>query len=60
MEKPLSNASIFDVYRFLGFVTRMGVKENESDLTSLVLTLMRRQKNDMRHLRKRASEFLRS
>ena len=44
MEKPLSNASIFDAYRFPGFVTCKHVKEREGDLTSLVITLTRRQK----------------
>jgi hypothetical protein len=44
MEKPLSNASIFDAYRFPGFVTRKRVKEREGDVTSLVITLTRRQK----------------
>ena len=44
MEKPLSNASIFDAYCFPGFVTRKRVKEREDDLTSLVITLTRRQK----------------
>ena len=44
MEKPLSNASIFDAYCFPGFVTCKRVKEREGDLTSLVITLTRRQK----------------
>ena len=48
----------FDAYRFPGFVTRKRVKEHESDLRSLVITLSRRQKNDMRHMRKRISELL--
>ena len=44
MEKPLSNVSIFDAYRFPGFATCKRVKEREDDLTSLVITLTRRQK----------------
>ena len=44
MAKPLSVASIFDAYRFQGFITRKRVKEHEGDLTSLVITLSRRQK----------------
>ena len=59
MANPLSVASIFDAYRFQGFITRKRVKEHEGDLTSLVITLSRRQKNDMRHVRKGISELLR-
>ena len=44
MEKSLSHPSIFDAYRFPGFVTRKRVKQHESDLTSLVITLTRREK----------------
>ncbi len=44
MEKSLPNTSIFDAYCFPGFVTRKRVKEHESDQTSLVITLTRRQK----------------
>lgn len=44
MEKLLSRASIFDGYRFSGFVTRVRVKEHERDPSSLVISLARRQK----------------
>lgn len=44
MGKKLSNASIFDAYRYPGFITCKRVKEREGDLNSLVITLTRRQK----------------